>query len=256
MKLTEKLIVFALFFMMFNVFSNSLFTTEETKVLNEFRTKKGKRHVLATDVMKILSGDGVVSFCGCLKKEITPQLIISSIGDPDLKLRNANKAFMIYYCGKNTFGNYVNIIIMIDMNSKNNKLNYMYDCQSNVPYKISRQGYNIIFEYKIDLYNKIIKKLKNNDLKIINGKVRLPDKFDIASSNKVVFATKVNNDLHVLFRTWIGKGWNMRGFLYVEKKINESQRKRLGEELKILDQPYTIIKKINDNWYYVSWSLD
>lgn len=91
---------------------------------------------------------------------------------------------------------------------------------------------------------------------INNGIVQLPDEFSSASSNGKVFVSETNKGLHILFRTWIGKSVNMRGFLYTKQEMKLFNSKKSDKSYNIIGQPYNIVKKINNNWYYVAWSLE
>jgi hypothetical protein len=254
-KYLSKTFVVCFYLAIFCVFSDDMFKPEDALILKEFKTNKMKRNTLAPRVIKILSGDNLISIAGNLKKEITKKKIIEILGKPDSELKGNSKHFyIVYYCGKNMDGNYLNIAFALYPESGNNII-YYYDCFSNVPYIISIKSSDKTLEYKIKLYNKIIDKIKNKDLPINDGIVHLPDEYSSASSNKEVFISETDQGLHILFKTWVGKGVNMRGFLYTEKSIKLFNPKVFDKTYNIIGQSYNIIEKINKNWYYVSWSL-
>jgi len=106
----------------------------------------------------------------------------------------------------------------------------------------------------------VVNKIADNEIVIPDsGIVKLPASYKDLSAGGIVYANKNTNRVAVAFKTWRGKGRNMRGFLYLTSPLQPAEIKK-----NYYDQPYlhvgpadlTLDGKIDDNCYKVSYGLD
>lgn len=92
-----------------------------------------------------------------------------------------------------------------------------------------------------------------------NGVATLPADLGAASEGGEVLVASRNGLLLVAFRTWRGKAFNMRGFLYSSRPLAAAElvKDYYGNNtVAIGPAPLTIDQQIEPNWYAVSRSED
>ncbi|MGA2501408.1 MAG: hypothetical protein ABSH20_27015 [Tepidisphaeraceae bacterium] len=100
----------------------------------------------------------------------------------------------------------------------------------------------------------------------VHGVVKLPPaSAGLSISGEIYVTTDASGTVWVLFRTWVGKGCNLHGYLYRSTPATgpvPATIKVLGPVLRreITDPPtdqidYDVHQQIGPNWYEVSFSL-
>jgi len=129
--------------------------------------------------------------------------------------------------------------------------------------------------FEENICNQVVVKINNNQLTPDHsGKVILPNELIHASKNGTVYVTRNKSGvLMVLFLSWIGKGSNLTGYLYVSKPIssNEIHKDYYEQKYSAIDimgpglenvrmgpQPIEVIlgRKLSNNYFYVYRNLD
>lgn len=89
---------------------------------------------------------------------------------------------------------------------------------------------------------------------------RLPSDLWAASVDGEVYVYHSSaGKLVVVFKTWRGKGFNVEGFLYTTEPFGSTDitSNSYGHSIFIMNPiELTLEKKINSNWYRVSYRLD
>jgi len=92
------------------------------------------------------------------------------------------------------------------------------------------------------------------------GMLFLPPELVPISRHGKVYVTKKEDGLVLIaFRTWVGKGHNMRGYLYSSRSLTarETERDYYGNEtVRVGPTELVLTKKWDENWYSVYRNLD
>lgn len=92
------------------------------------------------------------------------------------------------------------------------------------------------------------------------GVVTLPIQLASTSEGgRVLVTTHESGAVSIAFASWIGKGDNMRGFLYANQRLtpNDSFHDVYGNKtIRIGSTEVVIESKIDEHWYSISRSLD
>jgi hypothetical protein len=125
-----------------------------------------------------------------------------------------------------------------------------------------------------DLYLKVVDGVNKGTIKtdaekgivIPDGSVRqpfsaqLPPNLRDASMNGEIYVLRPNAGHQVvIFKTWIGKGFNMEGFLYTSRRFTNSEIRKdyYGNSVfAVGPSEITLEKELDPNWYKVSRHLD
>lgn len=92
-----------------------------------------------------------------------------------------------------------------------------------------------------------------------NAAVALPRGFSSLTVDGYVYVTPRPNGRWILYRTWLGKGGNLHGYLYTSGEELE-----LDEGIDVVTQypnrvgvgTVTVQSKHDDSWYFVVWNTD
>lgn len=122
-------------------------------------------------------------------------------------------------------------------------------------------GGKMVFKLTKAPYMRVIERLQDGRLKA--GKVGdfdLPADVANASFGGTVFMARTgSNELAVVFKTWVGKGRNLEGYLYVARPLTngEVERDVYGNQVFPGDEIDLVLEEqLGANWYRVSYRLD
>ena len=110
-------------------------------------------------------------------------------------------------------------------------------------------------------YTAVIEQITNLELQVSSqGLISLPPDLKSASANGQVWVQRIPpSNLLIAFPTWIGKGFNMRGFLYAQLPLSEQEiySDYYGNNaINIGLTEVVLVKQIDEHWYTVERTLD
>lgn len=130
------------------------------------------------------------------------------------------------------------------------------------------------FKKHLASYRDVIERVRKGEIKteqekgvaIPEGAVRLPVSAELPADLRAVSAggeiyvfRPSTNQLIVVFKTWIGKSFNMEGFLYAAKPLSASEitKDYYGHSVVAIGPMELVLeKRLDPNWYRVGYKLD
>jgi hypothetical protein len=110
-------------------------------------------------------------------------------------------------------------------------------------------------------YETVIRKVLDGKLRADErGVLQLPPELASASQNgRIYISQKARGATLLVFSTWIGKGYNLRGFLYASQPLTGEDFYHDYDGNQVIEVGPTelvVEEKLSENWYAVARSMD
>lgn len=108
------------------------------------------------------------------------------------------------------------------------------------------------------LYQDAVDYVLRQDLKD-RGVIELSEEHAAMSKDNLAHVVKSNGNTAILFKTWIGKGRNMKGYLYTANPLSKGalQTDYYGNHVFPFDEIDVVVgEQIDKHWCKVSYQLD